>query len=65
MRFWELKTEITEEDLDKFNYPNRKLGVIIHIEDINQSILLHQRGTATAIAIRTSGNSSARKGINS
>ena len=47
MKFWELKTEITDKDLDKFNYPNRRLGVIIHIEDTNQSILLQQRGSCS------------------
>ncbi|MCM1052817.1 MAG: NUDIX hydrolase [Ruminococcus sp.] len=44
MKFYELNKELTLEDLKEYNYPNRKLGVIVHIIDKDKNILLQQRG---------------------
>lgn len=43
MEFYEVGTELTFKDLDNYIYPNRKVGVIVHIEDENGKILLQQR----------------------
>ena len=44
MDFHLLDHEATFEDIEKFNYPNQKIGVIAHIENENGEILLQQRG---------------------
>ncbi len=42
--FYLLDHEATFEDLKKFDFPNKKIGVIAHIEDEEGKILLQQRG---------------------
>lgn len=42
--FYKFDREITFEDIKKFNYPNQRIGVIIHIENNEGKILLQQRG---------------------
>ena len=37
--------KVEKSDLDQFQYPNRKIGVIAHIVDESGKILLQQRGT--------------------
>ena len=44
MHFYLLDHEATFKDLKKFNFPNQKVGVIVHIENSNGEILLQQRG---------------------
>lgn len=44
MDFYTLNHEATFEDIKKYNYPNQKIGVIAHIENDNNEILLQQRG---------------------
>lgn len=44
MNYYKLDHEATVEDLNDFNFPNQKLGVIIHIENENGEILLQKRG---------------------
>lgn len=44
MKFWLLNHEATMEDLNKFKFSNKKIGVIAHIENSNGEILLQQRG---------------------
>lgn len=44
MDFYVLDHEANFEDIEKFNYPNLKIGVIAHIENNNGEILLQQRG---------------------
>ncbi len=44
MHFIKNDSELTIDDLNTFNYPNKKLGVIIHIFDKNGKILLQKRG---------------------
>lgn len=44
MNFYLLDHEATFKDLEKFNFPNQKIGVIAHIENSNGEILLQQRG---------------------
>lgn len=44
MHFYLLDHEATFNDLKKFNFPNQKIGVIVHIENSNGEILLQQRG---------------------
>ena len=44
MHFYLLDHEATFKDLEKFNFPNQKIGVIAHIENANGEILLQQRG---------------------
>ncbi len=44
MHFYLLDHEATFKDLEKFNFPNQKIGVIAHIENSNGEILLQQRG---------------------
>ncbi len=39
-----LNHEATMEDVNNFNYSNKKIGVIVHIEDKDGNILLQQRG---------------------
>ncbi|MBR1376646.1 MAG: NUDIX hydrolase [Bacilli bacterium] len=41
MKFYEVDGIV---DLDKYNYSNYKVGVIVHIKDSNDNILLQQRG---------------------
>ncbi len=44
MHFYLLDHEATFKDLEKFNFPNQKIGVIAHIENSDGEILLQQRG---------------------
>lgn len=44
MKFYPLNHEATYDDIEKFDYPNQKIGVIAHIENDNGEILLQQRG---------------------
>ena len=44
MEYYVLDHEATMDDIKRFNFPNQKLGVIVHIEDKNKKILLQQRG---------------------
>ena len=44
MHFYLLDHEATFKDLETFNFPNQKIGVIAHIENLNGEILLQQRG---------------------
>lgn len=45
MDFFKLNHEATSEDIKNYNYPNRKIGVIVHIKNDNGDILLQQRGS--------------------
>ena len=44
MEFYKLDHEANVTDIEAFNYPNQKIGVIAHIEDELGNILLQQRG---------------------
>lgn len=44
MKFYPINHEATFNDIEKFDYPNRKIGVIAHIENDKGEILLQQRG---------------------
>lgn len=44
MKFYPINYEATFEDIERFNYPNQKIGVIVHIENDKGEILLQQRG---------------------
>lgn len=44
MKFYPINHEAIFGDIEKFNYPNRKIGVIAHIENDKGEILLQQRG---------------------
>lgn len=44
MDFYPINCEATFEDIERFNYPNRKIGVIAHIENDKGLILLQRRG---------------------
>lgn len=44
MKFYSIKHEAIFEDVEKFDYPNRKIGVIAYIENDKGEILLQQRG---------------------
>lgn len=45
MEYYKINHKIEKSDLDQFQYPNRKIGVIAHIMDESGRILLQQRGT--------------------
>ena len=45
MDFFKLNHEATSEDIKNYDYPNRKIGVIVHIKNDNGDILLQQRGS--------------------
>ncbi len=45
MNFDKIDHEITWNDIEKYNFPNQRIGVIIHIENDNKEILLQQRGS--------------------
>ncbi len=45
MEFYKMNHGVSFTDIEKFNYPNKKMGVIIHIEDKDGKILLQQRGS--------------------
>ena len=45
MDFFKLNHEATSEDINNYNYPNRIIGVIVHIKNDNGDILLQQRGS--------------------
>ena len=44
MEFYKLDHKANINDIETFNYPNQKIGVIAHIEDELGNILLQQRG---------------------
>ena len=44
MEFYKLDHKANINDIETFNYPNQKIGVIVHIEDELGNILLQQRG---------------------
>lgn len=44
MEYYKIDHKIEKADLDKFQYSNRKIGVIAHIMDESGRILLQQRG---------------------
>ncbi len=44
MKFYKMNHEVTNADLQKFNFENQRIGVIVHIEDNNGKVLLQQRG---------------------
>lgn len=44
MEFYKMDHKVNNKDLQKFNFENQRLGVIIHIEDDDGKILLQQRG---------------------
>lgn len=44
MRFYKMDRQVNKNDIDKFNFENKRVGVIVHIEDKNGKILLQQRG---------------------
>jgi 8-oxo-dGTP pyrophosphatase MutT (NUDIX family) len=44
MTFYPINHEVIFSEIEKFNYPNRKIGVIAHIENDKGEILLQQRG---------------------
>ncbi len=44
MKFYPINHEAIFDDIEKFDYPNRKVGVIAHIENDKGEILLQQRG---------------------
>ena len=45
MDYHEIDHEATMEDIDKYIYDNKKIGVIVHVEDSEGRILLQQRGS--------------------
>ena len=44
MEYYRINHQIEKSDLNQFQYPNRKIGVIVHIVDESGRILLQQRG---------------------
>lgn len=44
MEFYEVKHELTKENIEKYNFKNPRYGVIVYIEDKDKKILLQQRG---------------------
>lgn len=44
MDYYSFDHKIEKDDLEDFQYPNRKIGVIVHIVDETSKILLQQRG---------------------
>lgn len=44
MKFYKMDHEVSELDLQKLDFDNKRLGVIVHIEDKDGKILLQQRG---------------------
>ncbi len=44
MNFYKYDKEIEPSDIQKFQFPNQKIGVIIHIKNEDGKILLQQRG---------------------
>lgn len=44
MKFYKMNHEVNNEDIQKFNFTNQRLGVIVEIKDDNGKILLQQRG---------------------
>mgnify|MGYP006072336533 FL=1 len=38
MKFYKMNHEVTNADLQKFNFENQRIGVIVHIEDNNGKI---------------------------
>jgi len=44
MKYYKMNHKINSEDVQKFNFENQRIGVIVHIEDNDGKILLQQRG---------------------
>lgn len=44
MTFYPIDHEAVFDDIEKFKYPNQKVGVIVHIENSKGEILLQKRG---------------------
>ena len=44
MEFYLIDHEATVEDIEKFHFSNKKVGVIAHIETLDGKVLLQQRG---------------------
>lgn len=44
MNYYKINYEATKKDIDKFNYPNQRIGVISIIRNEKGEILLQQRG---------------------
>lgn len=44
MDYYSFDHKIEKDDLEDFQYPNRKIGVSVHIVDETGKILLQQRG---------------------
>lgn len=44
MKYYKMDHKVTNEDINKFEFENQRVGVIVHIEDENGNILLQQRG---------------------
>lgn len=44
MRFYKIDHSVNNQDIQKFNFENQRIGVIAHIEGRNGKILLQQRG---------------------
>ena len=47
MDYYKLDHEATKKDLDRFEYPNKRIGVISIIKNEKGEILLQQRGSAS------------------
>jgi len=44
MKYYKMDHIVTNEDINKFEFENQRVGVIVHIEDEKGNILLQQRG---------------------
>ncbi len=44
MNYYKMNHDVTEEDINNLDYENKKVGVIIHIENNDGKMLLQQRG---------------------
>ena len=44
MDYYKIEKNLEKEIQERFAYPNRKIGVIVHIEDQDGKISLQQRG---------------------
>lgn len=44
MEFYKIDHDVSSQDIKKFDFENKRVGVIVHIEDEKGKILLQQRG---------------------
>ena len=44
MEFYKLNHEVNKKDLERFSYPNQKLGVIIHVENERERFCFNNAG---------------------